>query len=71
MCGVPQTVDKAMRQRLDTHGVIVKRGRESPLHVQSAQKRELFRKFPFLPLKLSTLCQQLKARRMCGVPPVS
>ena len=42
------------------HGVIVKRGREFPLHVPSVQKRELLRKFPFLLLKLSTLCRQLE-----------
>ena len=58
----PQTVDNPspMRRCSDSHGEIVKRGRESPLHVQSMQKWELFRKFPFLRLKLSTLCRQLE-----------
>jgi hypothetical protein len=32
------------------------------------QKWELFRKFPFLPLKLSTLCRQLERRTACGAP---
>ncbi len=61
----PQTVDNPspLRRCTDSHGEIVKRGRESPLHVQSMQKWELFRKFPFLRLKLSTLCRQLEARR--------
>ena len=35
-------------------------GRGVPLHVQSMQKRELFQKFSFLLLKLSTLCRQLE-----------
>ena len=61
----PQTVDNPspMRRCTDSHGETVKRGRESPLHVQSMQKWELFRKFPFSRLKLSTLCRQLEARR--------
>ena len=61
----PQTVDNPspMRRCSDSHGEIVKRGRESPLHVQSMQKWVLFRKFPFLRLKLSTLCRQLETRR--------
>ncbi len=57
---IAQTVDKPMRQRLDTHGGIVKGGGYAPLHVQSAQKWELFRKFPFWRFKLSTLCRQLE-----------
>ena len=56
-----QTVDKPMRQSLDTHGGIVKGGGYAPLHVQSMPKWELFRKFPFWRFKLSTLCRQLEA----------
>ena len=62
-----QTVDKPMRQSLDTHGGIVKGGGYAPLHVQSMPKWELFRKFPFWRFKLSTLCRQLETGR--GDPP--
>ena len=40
-------------------------GRGAPLHVQSKQERELFRKFPFLLFKLSTLCRQLEQWAYC------
>jgi len=53
------TADKPMRIRFDAHGEIVKRGWDSPLHVQS-YKNGNFSKFPFLLLKLSTLCRQLE-----------
>ena len=58
-----ETADKRMRHRIDTQGGIVKGGGYDPLHVQSMQKWERFRKFPFSRLKLSTRCRQLEARR--------
>ena len=39
-------------------------GRVCPPSRSILQKRKLFRKFPFLPLKLSTLCRQLESRKL-------
>ena len=45
------------QQSIDTHGEIVKRGRESPLHVISLQNQNTIL---ILLLKLSALCRQLE-----------